>query len=128
MKLKSKLVDDRGVVFKDSALYEEDERGRVDLCSSASMDGSYRGVEPVGLFWALAPDTPHSKFLKKNVLSPTVVALAALNGDTDELLTSECNERGYLIEGMRRIPEGGTNKRGPLHTTRLALYWIYSGK
>ncbi|KAE8286706.1 Acyl-coenzyme A thioesterase 2, mitochondrial [Larimichthys crocea] len=104
IELRSKLVDDRGVIFKASALYKADETGQVDVCRAPSLGGSFTGVEPMGLFWAMAPETPHSKFLKKNVLSPTLVEIKALSGESGELLASETNERAYLTEGMKRIP------------------------
>lgn len=114
IELRSKLVDDRGVIFKASALYKADETGQVDVCRAPSLGGSYTGVEPMGLFWAMAPETPHSKFLKKNVLSPTLVEIKALSGESGELLASETNERAYLTEGMKRIPVQEGRIRGVL--------------
>ena len=114
VELRSRLVDDRGVIFKASALYRADETGQVDVCRAPSLGGSYTGVEPMGLFWSMAPETPHSKLLKKNVLSPTLVELAALSGKTGELLVSESNERGYMTEGMKRIPVREERIRGVL--------------
>ncbi|XP_049913571.1 acyl-coenzyme A thioesterase 1 [Epinephelus moara] len=114
VQLRSKLVDDRGVIFKASALYKADETGQVDVCRAPSLGGSYTGVEPMGLFWSMAPETPHSKFLKKNVVSPTLVDIEALCGETGEVLGSETNERGYMTEGMRRIPVQEGRIRGVL--------------
>lgn len=116
VQLRSKLVDDRGVTFKASALYKADKTGQVEVSSLASLGGSYTGVEPMGLFWAMAPDTPHSKLLKKNVLSPTLVELEAVSEETGELLASETSERGYLTEGMKRIPVEEGKIRGVLFT------------
>ncbi|XP_068198896.1 acyl-coenzyme A thioesterase 1 [Antennarius striatus] len=114
VELRSKLVDDRGVTFRASAVYKADETGQVDVCCSPALRGSYTGVEPMGLFWAMTPDTPHSKFLKKNVLTPTRVELEALSGENGEVLASEVNERGYMIEGMKRIPVQDGSIRGVL--------------
>lgn len=114
VQLRSKLVDDRGVIFKASALYKADETGQVDVCRTPSLGGSYTGVEPMGLFWSMAPETPHSKFLKKNVVSPTLVDIEALCGETGEVLASETNERDYMTEGMRRIPVQEGRIRGVL--------------
>lgn len=114
VQLRSKLVDDRGVIFKASALYKADETGQVDVCRTPSLGGSYTGVEPMGLFWSMAPETPHSKLLKKNVVSPTLVDIEALCGETGEVLASETNERGYMTEGMRRIPVQEGRIRGVL--------------
>lgn len=114
VELRSKLVDDRGVTFKASALYKADETGLVDVSRAPSLGGSYTGVEPMGLFWAMAPETPHSKLTKKNVLSPVLVDIDALNAETGELLASETNERGFMVEGMKRIPVKEGRIRGVL--------------
>ncbi|XP_061890730.1 acyl-coenzyme A thioesterase 1-like [Entelurus aequoreus] len=114
VQLRSRLVDDKGVVFKASALYKADESGLVDVSSDPSLGGSYTGVEPMGLLWAMAPETPHKKVVKKNVLSPTLIEIAAHNGDTGELLACETNERGYMAEGMKRIPVQEGRVRGVL--------------
>lgn len=114
VKLTSKLVDDRGAMFRASALFKADATGLVDVCRAPSLRGSYTGVEPMGLFWAMAPETPHSKLLKKNVLSPTVVEIEALCAETGEVLASETNERGYMTEGMKRVPVQEGRIRGVL--------------
>lgn len=114
VELRSRLVDDRGVTFKASALYKADETGQVDVCCDPSLRGSYTGVEPMGLFWSLAPETPHSKLTKKDVLSPTFVEIQVLNEETGDVLASETNERGFMIEGMKRIPVKEGRIRGVL--------------
>lgn len=114
VELRSKVVDDRGMVFKASALYRPDEKGSVDVRSAASLSGSYTGVEPMGLFWALAPEILHNKFTKKNVLSPTLVEIRAVNSDNGKVLVSETNERKFMMEGMKRIPIQEGRIRGVL--------------
>lgn len=114
VELRSKLIDDKGVTFKASALYKADQTGQVDVCRAPSLGGNFTGVEPMGLFWAMAPETPHCKFVKKNVLSPTVVEIQALNGDTGELLAAKNIEREYMTDGMKRIPVQEGRIRGVL--------------
>ncbi|KAG7508436.1 acyl-coenzyme A thioesterase 1-like [Solea senegalensis] len=114
VELRSRLVDDRGVIFKASALYKADQTGQVDVCQAPSLGGSYTGVEPMGLFWGMAADTPHSKLLKKNVLSPTLLELAVVCADTGALLSSETNERDFMTEGMKRVPVKDGRIRGVL--------------
>lgn len=114
VELRSKVVDDKGIVFRASAQYKADEAGMVDVCRSPSLGGSFRGVEPMGLFWSMAPDKPHSKLQKKTVLSPLVVEIEALNGETGEVLATETNERVYMTEGMKRIPLREGRIRGVL--------------
>ncbi|XP_077565588.1 acyl-coenzyme A thioesterase 1 [Stigmatopora nigra] len=114
VELRTRLVDDKGVVFKASAQYKADEKGLVDVSSAPSLSGSYTGVEPMGLWWSMVPDTPHKRIVKKNVLSPTLVEIAVHNGVTGEMLASETNEREYMTEGMRRIPVKEGRVRGVL--------------
>lgn len=114
VELRSKVVDDRGVTFQASAVYEADESGEVDVCRAPALGGSYTGVEPMGLFWALAPDTPHSKYLKKSALTPSLVEIRALSGDGGEVLASETNERVFMAEGTRRVPVQEGRVRGVL--------------
>ncbi|KAL0963079.1 hypothetical protein UPYG_G00349400 [Umbra pygmaea] len=106
VELKSMVSDDKGVVFKASALYTADAQGLVDLCRSPSLGGSYTGVEPMGLFWAMEAQTPHSKLVKRDVLDPLMVDIEVLQGDTGEALATQTNERQFMKEGMRRIPLG----------------------
>ncbi|XP_077444026.1 acyl-coenzyme A thioesterase 1 [Stigmatopora argus] len=114
VELRTRLVDDKGVVFKASALYKADEKGLVDVSITPSLSGSYTGVEPMGLWWSMVPDTPHKRIVKKNVLTPTLVEIAVHNGVTGEMLASETNEREYMTEGMRRIPVQEGRVRGVL--------------
>ncbi|KAJ8007336.1 hypothetical protein DPEC_G00116470 [Dallia pectoralis] len=104
VELRSTVKDDKGVLFKASALYAADAAGQVDLCRSPSLGGSYTGVEPMGLFWSLKAQTPHSKLSKKDVLDPLMVDIEALHEDTGEVFATETNERRFMTEGMRRIP------------------------
>lgn len=114
VELRSKVVDDRGMVFKASAFYMADENGSVDVCRAPSVSGSYTGVEPMGLFWSLAPESLHNKFTKKNVLTPTMVEIQAVNDENGEVLVSETSERQYMMEGMKRIPVRDGRIRGVL--------------
>lgn len=101
IELQSKVVDDRGIVFKASAQYKADESGQVDVLRTASLGGSYTGVEPMGLFWSMLPEKRHSKILKKTAESPMQVKISAVNGG--KVLASEINYREFMPEGMKRI-------------------------
>ncbi|KAM6964978.1 acyl-coenzyme A thioesterase 1-like [Aplochiton taeniatus] len=114
VELRSKLVDDSGNVFKASAMYVADPSGRVDVCSSTCLGGSYNGVEPMGLYWSMAPETPHKKMKKKTVLSPMLVHIDVISGETGEVLATQTNERMLLMEGVKRIPLQNTKIKGVL--------------
>ncbi|KAL0963078.1 hypothetical protein UPYG_G00349380 [Umbra pygmaea] len=115
VELKSMVSDDKGVVFKASALYTADAQGLVDLFRSPSLAGSYTGVEPMGLFWAMEAQTPHSKLVKKDVNVPMLVDIKVFSTEGQEkVLGSVTNERAFLGEGVRRTPVRGERIRGTL--------------
>ena len=113
VELRSRLTDHKGVVFKASSVYIADATGQVDVCTSPSLSGTYTGVEPMGLFWSMVPETPHRKMFIKTASSPILVNIDALS-NTGEVLASETSERQFMIEGMRRIPLKEDKVRGVL--------------
>jgi dienelactone hydrolase len=45
----------QGNQWTSKATYQVNSRGIIDFASQPSLSGSYQGVEPMGLFWSLAP-------------------------------------------------------------------------
>jgi len=45
----------RGAVFRGEAVFVADANGNVDLDSVAPVQGTYRGADGMGLFWAMGP-------------------------------------------------------------------------
>jgi dienelactone hydrolase len=48
-------ADQAGRFLTSQAVFQADERGVVDLTRHAPVEGSYSGVDPMGLFWSLTP-------------------------------------------------------------------------
>jgi dienelactone hydrolase len=69
------------------AVFEADDRGVVDLTRHAPTEGSYRGVDPMGLFWSLERTGGKS--------GPTVLSV---EGVGDRVL-----ERQSVPEGVERL-------------------------
>ncbi|KAG5846866.1 acyl-coenzyme A thioesterase 1 isoform X1 [Anguilla anguilla] len=115
VELRARLTDDKSVTFKSSGTYRADPRGEIDLDNHPSLGGSYSGVEPMGLFWSLIPETPHMKLWKRDVLSPCLVDIEVHDGVRQgHVLARETNERGFMVEGLRRIPMKEGRIRGTL--------------
>nr|XP_023656999.1 acyl-coenzyme A thioesterase 1-like [Paramormyrops kingsleyae] len=115
VELRAKLTDDKGVVFKSSAVYCADTSGTVDLGTSSSLSGSYTGVEPMGLFWSMAPETPHSRLIKRDTSSPFLVNIeVADTTDLGHTLGNATVERRFMVEGARRVPVKFGRVRGTL--------------
>lgn len=45
----------QGNQWTSHATYQVNKNGMIDLATEPSLSGSYQGIEPMGLFWSLAP-------------------------------------------------------------------------
>ncbi|KAI4905871.1 hypothetical protein NFI96_023560 [Prochilodus magdalenae] len=114
VELQSNLKDDKGVTFKATATYQADGNGEVDLSRHPSLGGTYTGVEPMGLFWSMRPDVPHSKVVKRDASTPLNYHIVASSGG--EVLAQVTNERHLAAPGVRRTPVREGRIRGTLFT------------
>ncbi|XP_026779538.3 acyl-coenzyme A thioesterase 5 [Pangasianodon hypophthalmus] len=112
VELRAKHKDDKGVVFKASAAYQADAHGEVDVSRQPSTGGSYTGVEPMGLFWSMLPESPHKKLLKRDASSPVLIHIEAHRDG--QILTAETNTRRFMADGVLRVPVRDGRLRGTL--------------
>lgn len=49
--------------WKSYAIFQADDKGVVDIAKQAPIDGSYQGIDPMGLFWSMVP--PDKEVLQK---------------------------------------------------------------
>ncbi|XP_062945142.1 peroxisomal succinyl-coenzyme A thioesterase-like [Cynocephalus volans] len=115
--LRASLRDEKGALFRAHARYRADANGELDLARAPALGGSFAGLEPMGLFWALEPDKPFWRFLKRDVQTPFVVELEVLDGHEPEagrLLGRAVHERHFLRPGVRREPVRAGRVRGSL--------------
>ncbi|XP_039548455.1 acyl-coenzyme A thioesterase 6 isoform X2 [Pimephales promelas] len=110
--LRSKITDEKGLVFKASATYQADNSGQVDLNRDSSLGGSFTGVEPMGLFWALKADVVSCKFALTDVTRTQLVDLECVSDD--KVIAKVTNERHCIADGIRRIPVTEGRIRGTL--------------
>ncbi|XP_060031476.1 peroxisomal succinyl-coenzyme A thioesterase-like [Erinaceus europaeus] len=105
--LRAALRDEKGALFRAHARYLADPAGRLDLERAPALGGSFAGLEPMGLLWALQPEKPLWRFLKRDVRTPFVLELEVLDGHDPErgrLLGRAVHERHFLGPGVRREP------------------------
>ncbi|XP_049626382.1 peroxisomal succinyl-coenzyme A thioesterase-like isoform X15 [Suncus etruscus] len=105
--LRASLRDEKDALFRAHARYCADAGGRLDLARSPALGGSFAGLEPMGLLWALEPDKPQWRLVKRDVQTPLVVELEVLEGHDPEpgrLLGRTLHERHFLGPGVRREP------------------------
>ncbi|XP_057586408.1 peroxisomal succinyl-coenzyme A thioesterase-like [Hippopotamus amphibius kiboko] len=105
--LRASLRDEKGARFRAHARYCADAHGQLDLERAPALGGSFAGLEPMGLIWALEPEKPFWRFLKRDVQTPFAVELEVLEGHEPEarrLLGRTVHERDFLPPGVRREP------------------------
>ncbi|XP_078007608.1 acyl-coenzyme A thioesterase 1-like isoform X2 [Phascolarctos cinereus] len=105
--LRASLRDEKGELFQASARYEADAGGQLDLARAPALGGSYRGVEPMGLFRTLRSETPFERLVKRDVQTPFLVDLEVYEGHDPQptkVLAQVVHERGFLGPGVKRIP------------------------
>ncbi|XP_055989967.1 peroxisomal succinyl-coenzyme A thioesterase-like [Sorex fumeus] len=115
--LRASLRDEKGTLFRAHARYCADAHGRLDLARAPALGGSFAGLEPMGLFWALEPDKPFWRFLKRDVQTPFAVQLEVWDGhdpEPERLLGQTEHERHFLGPGVRREPVRAGRVRGTL--------------
>ncbi|MBZ3888189.1 Acyl-coenzyme A thioesterase 6 [Sciurus carolinensis] len=105
--LRASLRDEKGALFRAHAHYRADAGGELDLARAPALGGSFAGLEPMGLIWAMEPDKPYWRLLKRDVQTPFVVELEVLDGhepDCGRLLARALHERHFMRPGVRRVP------------------------
>ncbi|XP_059547133.1 acyl-coenzyme A thioesterase 1 isoform X1 [Myotis daubentonii] len=105
--LRTSLRDEKGALFRAHAFYSADDRGELDLARAPALGGSFAGLEPMGLFWAMEPEKPFLRLVKRDVQTPFAVELEVLDGHEPEggrLLGRTVHERDFLAPGVRREP------------------------
>ncbi|XP_066524208.1 peroxisomal succinyl-coenzyme A thioesterase-like isoform X2 [Hoplias malabaricus] len=103
--------------------YNSDESGTIAVSKDASVGGTYKGVEPMGLMWSLRP-VPGSRtgprLRKKDVLSPMVFHISVYDGHISQgfnqhsVLVTCAIERWYMAPGVRRVDVQEKGVRGTL--------------
>ncbi|XP_051004870.1 acyl-coenzyme A thioesterase 3 isoform X1 [Acomys russatus] len=105
--LRAALHDEKGALFSAHARYRADAHGELDLARAPALGGSFAGLEPMGLLWAMEPDRPFWRLVKRDVQTPFVVELEVLEGHEPEggrQLAKAVHERHFMAPGVRRVP------------------------
>ncbi|XP_004455171.2 acyl-coenzyme A thioesterase 6 isoform X6 [Dasypus novemcinctus] len=119
--LRASLRDEKGELFRAHARYLADGSGELDLTRAPALGGSFSGLEPMGLFWALEPEKPFLQLMKRDVQTPFAVELEVLDGHDPEpqrLLCRTVHERDFLPPGVRREPVRRRRVRATLFLPR----------
>ncbi|NXF34769.1 ACOT5 thioesterase, partial [Nyctibius bracteatus] len=108
--LRTSLRDETGELFQDCARYQAGDDGELDLAHCPALPGgSFSGLKPMGLLWALQPQKPFRRLVKQDVQNPFVLQLEVFEGHGEspwQLLAQAQHERAFLFlqDGVRRVP------------------------
>ncbi|XP_075008545.1 acyl-coenzyme A thioesterase 6-like [Calonectris borealis] len=106
--LRTSLRDEKGELFQACARYQAGDDGELDLARCPALPGgSFSGLEPMGLLWALQPQKPFWYMVKRDVQRPFLLQLEVFEGHGDppgRLLAQAQHERAFLRDGVRRVP------------------------
>ncbi|OCT68568.1 acyl-coenzyme A thioesterase 1 [Xenopus laevis] len=115
--LQATMTDEGGEDFTSLSRYRAGSSGELDLSKCPALeDGSFTGLEPEGPLWALQPKSPFRRFLRKDVQSPIQLKLSLYQDHEPlgPLLATATQERGFIGEGVSRIPVREGKVRGSL--------------
>ncbi|KAM4666564.1 dynein axonemal light chain 1 isoform 2-T2 [Amazona ochrocephala] len=121
--LRAVAADERGCLFQSCAHYRADGRGELHLGTDASQGGDYTGVEPMGLFWSLAPagmERPYQRLVPRSTGTPLKVEMLVHEGHTQSgafpgpVVAKAEVERWFTAPGVRRIRLKEGRVRGSL--------------
>ncbi|XP_061165117.1 acyl-coenzyme A amino acid N-acyltransferase 2-like [Saccostrea echinata] len=119
---------EEGLRFCSYECFTSTEGGHVVVERHVSVQGTYTGVESMGLFWSMKPEPfqrQHIRLLKRNVITPIVMTIAVYEGHLcwDELFDPPTKPvatskvyRWYKHESVRREKVREGNIRGVLFT------------
>ncbi|KAL6459849.1 hypothetical protein MHYP_G00316080 [Metynnis hypsauchen] len=103
--------------------YISDKEGTITVGKDASMGGTYKGVESMGLLWSMQP-VPGSRtglrLRKKHVLSPMVFHISVFDGHITQgfsqltALVTRVVERWYMAPGVQRVEVQEKGVKGTL--------------
>ncbi|KAM9015876.1 dynein axonemal light chain 1 isoform 1-T2 [Ara ararauna] len=121
--LRAVAADERGCLFQSCAHYRADGRGELHLGTDASQGGDYTGVEPMGLFWSLAPagmERPYQRLVPRSTGTPLKVEMLVHEGHSQPgafpgpVVAKVEVERWFTAPGVRRIRLKEGRVRGSL--------------
>lgn len=96
------MEDEKGRKWKSHATFLADDQGKINLSKQSPVEGTYRGVDAMGLFWSMHLDSAHNDTIafRHAGVAPLHVSIAA------QL------EQGTLLRGkvVRKVSKSGVKK------------------
>ncbi|MEM8887464.1 MAG: acyl-CoA thioesterase/bile acid-CoA:amino acid N-acyltransferase family protein [Bacteroidota bacterium] len=102
--ISARILDQRNRPWLSSASFKANKEGLIDLTTQAPFEGSYTGVDPMGLFWSasyrgLSPDSTNAVFSRRALFTYATQIYLEVDG---QVLDSLRFARKFLGEDVRR--------------------------
>ncbi|XP_046568714.1 acyl-coenzyme A amino acid N-acyltransferase 2-like isoform X2 [Haliotis rubra] len=119
-------VEERKAVFSSCGYFVADQHGQVDISQLASLGGTYKGVDSMGLFWSLKPvpgASMKTRIITSDVTTPLVFKLSVIDDHipfddlqlpTTVVLATGVVKRWYKHSAVRKIVVREGSLRGAL--------------
>lgn len=103
------MTDDGGWHWTSHAVFQADATGTIDLASQAPLEGSYAGIDPMGIFWSMTPDAHKRGMDYFNQLHPYRTTFTAEVGER-AIATAQLARASLLSKSIavRHSQEAGT--------------------
>ncbi len=74
MQIEPQTTDDNDLLWKSYGIFQANDLGIIDLSKQSPSEGSYQGVDPMGLFWSMQHESNQnsSAFKIENASLPSV--------------------------------------------------------
>ena len=121
----SGCVTEGDMKFGSYAWYQADNNGVIDLNKMASVGGSYRGIEPMGLFWSMQQTSGQRaglRLVKRDVTTPLFTTVSVFKGHVNpfeltfkqDFIAEKVTERWYMSDNVKRFEVSEGRLKGAL--------------
>lgn len=101
--IQATLIDEIHRKWQSHAAFLADNSGKIDLTSQAPLEGSYAGVDPMGIFWSMRLDPQEKNLLnfEHQSLKPIVISLNCFCNGVE--MTKTTISRNVVKKGVHKI-------------------------
>lgn len=118
--IKASTKDDRQETFISEATYISDNNGLIDLNLHSPVEGDYKGIDVLGLFWSMR--SKKNRMFIKHSPDPLVINIKIY--DNDELLASEQVTRTFYQKNIVKKVLNDDAMIGTLSISKMAIHYL----
>lgn len=98
--LEASLKDKDNNAWISRATFQSDDKGVINVAKQAPLSGSYKGIDPMGLFWSMSPTMKNQTLVMLLLLNLTPFELSVFSDK--KLLTRKTIYRRYIAPNVEK--------------------------